>query len=176
MSDSRILVAYFSHPGENYDVGNVAEGSTEIVARIIAEKTGADLFEIRKTAEYPESYDETTKVAQEEVESHARPALAEDIEDISGYDIVFIGYPIWFTDLPMPVYTFLESHDLNRKIVIPFCTHAGSGLSTTLSTIEHMFPKAKVLSGLSLWGTMVQSNRAATERVVDEFLAYNKLI
>ena len=114
---SNVLIAYFSRTGENYGVGYIERGNTSIVADIIAEQTGGDLFEIRTLSAYPDNYDEATEVAKQEQDVNARPELADNLEDISDYNVIFIGYPIWWSDMPMAVYTFLESHDLSGKTI-----------------------------------------------------------
>lgn len=168
-----ILVAYFSRTGENYDVGYIEKGNTSIVADIISEQTGGKLFEIHPVVAYPENYDEATKVAKQEQAENARPELADNLEAIADYDVVFIGYPIWWGDMPMAVYTFLESHDFSDKTIVPFCTHAGSGLSSTESRIAALFPNATVLDGLAIPGSTAQNDRAETERAVTEWLQQN---
>ena len=176
MQKSNVLIAYFSRTGENYGVGYIEKGNTSIVADIIAEQTGGDLFEIRTLSAYPDNYDEATEVAKQEQDVNARPELADNLEDISDYDVIFIGYPIWWSDMPMAVYTFLESHDLSGKTIVPFCTHAGSGLSSTISSISGMFPNAAILDELAISGTTAQNNYEETEQAVINWLQANNLI
>lgn len=163
-SDS--LVIYFSHAGENYGVGYIDPGNTAVVAGMIAQATGADQFEIVPAQAYPESYQECCDVALEEQHAGARPAYAGDV-DISSYKTIYLGYPIWWGDLPMCVYTFLEAHDWAGKEIRPFCTHAGSGLGNTVSAIGSKCTGANVGQGLSIAGTTVQNSpdeaRAAAE-------------
>lgn len=115
MNETSILIAYFSRTGENYGVGYIEKGNTNIIADMIAEQTGGDLFEIRTENPYPDAYDECTEVARQEQRENARPELVEMIEDIDQYDVVFLGYPNWWGDMPMAVYTFLESYDFSGK-------------------------------------------------------------
>ena len=106
-SGKRVLVAFFSRAGENFEVGVIDKGNTHIIAEQIAEITHADkIFEIQTITPYPINYQEMTKVAKEEQASSARPPLATHMEDMAAYDVIFLGYPIWYQDLPMPVYTF----------------------------------------------------------------------
>lgn len=152
----KILVAYFSRTGENYEVGNITKGNTHIVADLIAETTGADTFEIKPVNPYPTGYKECTEVAKQELAEGARPELATKIENMEDYDVIFIGYPIWWGDMPMPVYTFLEKNNFSGKIIIPFSTAAGSGLSGTDRKIAKVCTEATVLEGLSVEGKMAQ--------------------
>ena len=128
-TSKKILVAYFSRAGENYNVGYIEKGNTHIMADMIAEAVGADTFEIKTIKPYPEDYKECTEVAKQELAEDARPALAGKVENWQDYDTVFLGYPIWWSYPPMAVYTFLESYDWNGKTVIPFCTSAGDVLT-----------------------------------------------
>ncbi len=169
-AESNILIAYFSRAGENYSVGVIEKGNTEIIAEMIADQTGGELFKIERDTPYPESYDECTDEASREQTENARPALAADLESIDDYDIIFVGYPIWWGDMPMPVYTFLESHDFSGKTVIPFCTHEGSGLSSTVSSIEDV-TGATVLDGLAVRGSVAQNSQEEAEAAVTEWLA-----
>ena len=166
---SDTIVVYFSHTGENYGVGVIEEGNTAIVAKMIAEKTGADLFEIAPSEAYPEGYDECCDVALNEQNAGARPAFMQDI-DLAPYKTVYLGYPIWWGDLPMCVYTFLEAHDWAGKDIHPFCTHAGSGLSGTESKIASTCSGANVGQGLSIAGTTAQNSRDQAQAAVDAWL------
>lgn len=167
---SRTLVAYFSRTGENYGVGVIEKGNTEIVAEMIAEQTGADLFHIETVTPYPDDYDECTAVAQRERQENARPELTATVENMDSYDTVFLGYPIWYGDMPMAVYTFLESYDWSGKTIIPFSTHAGSGLGGTESRIASACPNAELLSGFTISGQTAQNDREAANRAVSEWL------
>ncbi len=169
-SGSSQLVAYFSHTGENYEVGVIEKGNTHIIADLIAEETGADLFEITTVNPYPDTYDECTDVAKQEQNDNARPELADLPENLDGYDTIFLGYPIWWGDLPMAVYTFLESYDFSGKTVIPFCTHGGSGLAGTEETIEDICSGATVLDGLAIRGSTAQNEQEQAKASVTEWL------
>ena len=168
-SNEKILVAYYSRTGEEYGLGNITKGNTAIVAEIIAQKTGGDLFEIKPVTPYPDSYEECKKIASREKATKARPPFVGSV-DISGYDIIFIGYPIWYGDAPQIVYTFLEGSDFSGKKIVPFCTHGGSGLSSTDQTISLTCPKAKILQGFEIRGATAQNNFNQTEARVVEHL------
>ena len=135
MSNGKTLVVYFSRADENYNVGTVEVGNTELLAKEIIAKTSADEFKIEPKDKYPENYQEAIEHATEERKASARPEYIEDV-DISGYDTVFFGYPIWWGDMPMVVYNFIEKHDWSGKTVIPFNTHEGSGNAGTYDILK----------------------------------------
>lgn len=164
------LVVYFSHAGENYNVGVVEEGNTAKLAQAIAAQTGAALFEIVPEVDYPASYDECLDVATREQREGVRPAYVGDAEDWEAYDTVFLGYPIWWGEIPNIVYTFMENHDFAGKIVIPFNTHEGSGQAHSQRDIEETLPGATVLQGLAVRGSTAQNDADATAKAVSEWL------
>ena len=166
-----VLVTYFSHAGENYNVGVVEEGNTAKLAKVIAEQTGADLFEIVPVVDYPQSYDECLEVATAEQREGARPEYVSDVENWEQYDTVFIGYPIWWGEIPNIVYTFMESHDFAGKTVIPFNTHEGSGQSHSQRDIKNALPDATVLQGLAVRGPTAQNDVDATAKAVSDWLS-----
>ena len=135
----KALVVYFSW-----------SGNTERVAEEIQRQTGADLFEIVPEAPYPDEYAVLTELAQEERRQGVRPSISGTVDGIDGYDTLYLGYPIWWGDMPMVLYTFLESYDLSGKQIAPFCTSGGSGLSGTVDAIRATVPEAEVLEGLHL--------------------------
>ena len=179
---SRILIAYVSRAGENYNVGvtdpnsasasyagYIEKGNTEIMAEHIAELTGGDLYPITTVDPYPEDYQSMLTRAREELDSNARPELAGDLPDLSKYDIIFIGYPIWHASTPRPVLSFLESYDLTGKTVIPFNTHEGSGQSNTVQDIETSSPNAVLRQGLAIQGKIAQEDEAATMEMLNKW-------
>jgi len=165
----RVLVAFFSHTGENYGVGNITKGNTHIIAEMIATETGGDLFEIVPEKAYPDKYEPCTDVAKQEKEAGARPAITTD-KDIADYDVVYIGYPIWWGDAPMPVYTWIEKHDWTGKTVIPFCTHEGSGLGDSGTLIGNACKGATLGNGFELTGTTAQKQQDEALKAVKEWL------
>ncbi len=166
-----VLVTYFSHAGENYNVGVIEEGNTAKLAKVIAAQTGADLFEIVPVVDYPHSYDECLEVATAEQREGARPEYVNDVENWEQYDTVFIGYPIWWGEIPNIVYTFMENHDFAGKTVIPFNTHEGSGQSHSQRDIEKALPEATVLKGLAVRGATAQNDPDATAKAVSDWLS-----
>ena len=170
-TEGKAIVVYFSHTGENYSVGVIKEGNTAKVAKVIAAKTGADIYEIKEVKPYPQSYDECVDLAKKELKDKARPEIAGDLPDLTDYQVVYLGYPNWWGDCPMIVYTFLEKSKIEGKTILPFCTHEGSGLGSTAKNIQKAFPGAKIeLNGLSLRGATAQKDAAATEQAVDKWL------
>ena len=167
----KILVAYFSRTGEEYNVGVITKGNTAVVADAIADLTGADKFEIKTLKPYPQNYRETTDIAKKELQDNARPEIVGKPENLKDYDTVFLGYPIWWSDLPMAVYTFLESNDFNGKTIIPFCTSAGSYMTGKESRIADHAKGAMVLNkGLGLPGRMSQEDPKAVKNEVEKWL------
>lgn len=156
-----ILIAYFSVP-ETDGVDTVAGasrvavdgevlGNNEFIAQLIQQETGGDLFAIETVQEYPGTHDDLLEFAYNELTEDARPELSTQIENLDTYDTIFLGYPNWNADLPMPLYTFLEEYDLSGKTIIPFTTHGGSGFAGTIGTIEQLQPDATVVQeGLSI--------------------------
>ena len=168
----RVLVAFFSRTGENFEVGVIEKGNTHIVAEQIAEITHADkIFEIQTVTPYPADYQEMTKIAKEEQASSARPPLATHMEDLAAYDVIFLGYPIWYQDLPMPVYTFLESYDFTGKIIIPFCTGSGNTMTGKEDEIPHFARGAQMRPGLGIQGKRVHNNPDQTRLEVMSWLS-----
>lgn len=150
------LVAFYSRAGENYFGGQyrrVAVGNTEKVAEKIASLTGADLFKIQQKVPYAEDYETCIQQAKADQQSHARPELETLPDSLEGYDEIYLGYPNYWGDLPMAVYTFLEAFDWTGKTIHPFCTHEGSGLSGTERRIARAAKGARVAEGLAIRGS-----------------------
>lgn len=160
-SGQNILIAYFSVP-ETDGVDTVAGasrvavngevlGNSQYIAQLIQQETGGDLFSIETVQEYPRTHDALLEFAYNELTKNARPELASQIQQPERYDIIFLGYPNWNADLPMPLYTFLESYDFSGKTIVPFTTPGGSGFSRTIQTIQELQPNATVVEdGLSI--------------------------
>jgi flavodoxin len=158
LKEEKSLIAYFSRAGNNYvggEIVNLPVGNTEVLAKMIQEITGADLFCIDPVNSYPQDYNETTEVAQKELNEDARPELSNHVENMDDYRVIFLGYPNWWGTMPLPVFTFLEEYDFSGKTIIPFCTHEGSGLGHSAKDIAKLCPKATLLDGLALHGARV---------------------
>ena len=166
---SKILIAYYSRKGQNYRNGNIVNlrtGNTEVVAKKIQAITGGDLFEIDTVQAYPVDYTETTEVAMTEKRQNARPELTSRVHNMDGYEVVYLGYPNWWNTFPMAVFTFLESYDFAGKTIIPFCTHEGSGLGSSVQDIRNCCAEALVETGLALRGGSVSK----TDKVIKNWL------
>ena len=171
-SGSDILVIYFSRTGEQYGVGVIEEGNTAVIAQMIADRTGADTYEVLPAdpERYPMTYDELTAAALEEQNAGARPEIAGELPDLSGYDTVFIGAPVWWGDWPMIMYTLFENTDLAGKTLYPFATHAGSGLSNFDGRLAEACPDSTVGTGFAITGEQAQNDRDAARTAVEEWL------
>ena len=168
-ASAKSLVLVFSRADENYQVGYILKGNTMILAEYIAEKTGSDLFEVKPAKKYPADYDTCIDVAKNELNNNARPSILED-KDISEYDTIFMGYPIWWGDLPMCLYTFIEAHNWEGKKIIPFCTHEGSGMGRTDRNIERAAKGSQVMKGLAVRGATAQNNTDSAKKNIDSWL------
>ena len=170
-SGANILVVYFSRTGEQYTVGVIDEGNTAIVAKMIADATGADLYEILPETDYPYTYAALTDAAKKEQNENARPAIKNSLPDLAQYDTVFIGAPVWWGDWPMILYTFFESADLAGKNLVPFSTHEGSGLSGFDKKLSKACPDSTVLKGLAIRGNDCQNDKPGVESKVTNWLS-----
>lgn len=160
-SESNILIVYFTFPEtDGIDANSGASrrivngevvGSTQVIAQMIQQSVGGDLFAIETVQDYPGTHEPLVDQAAEEQDEDARPELSAHVENMEEYDTVYIGYPNWWGDMPMPLYTFLEEYDLSGKTLIPFTTHGGSSLSGTVESIANEQPNANVVeNGFSI--------------------------
>lgn len=159
---TKSLILYFSRAGENYTtegIKNIEIGNTEVIANYIKEFTEADMFKMEPLNDYPEDYMQCTEVAQKELNDDARPELKEYIEDISEYDMIYLGFPNWWNTMPMPVWTQLEKLDFDGKTIKPFVTHEGSGFGKSEKDIKNLCPGAKLAKGLSIRGSSVEDSK-----------------
>lgn len=154
--NSKTLIAYFSY-----------SGTTRRVAEQIQQMTGGDLVEIKTVKAYPSDYSACAELAREERDQNARPELSTVVSNMSQYDTILIGYPIWWHTAPMAVHTFLESYDLSGKTVAPFCTSGGSDISESMPAIRSLCPGSDILSGLTANGGRTQ---------IENWLRNNNLI
>lgn len=163
------LVIYFSRTGENYmsdGIRNIDKGNTEIVAEKIKELTDADLFKVETIKDYPYNYRECCAVAKQEKDNDERPKLKEYLTDISSYDTIYIGYPIWYGDMPNAVLSCLEKLDFTGKIIKPFSTNEGSGLALSMNTIKKFCQNADIKEGLAINGSNANESKSQLEQWV----------
>lgn len=149
------LIVYFSRTGENYVNGTIKKlsvGNTEIAAKLIQSKTGADMFKLVPLVTYSEDYNECIEQAKDDQRRGARPELTAYPDGIEQYDTIYLGYPNYWGTMPMCVFTFLEHFDFSGKIIRPFCTHEGSGMGSSVGDIKKLCPNAKVGTGLAIHG------------------------
>ena len=170
-SSSDTLVIYFSRTGEQYVVGEIDKGNTAIVAEMIADQTGAELFEVLPEDDhYPMTYDALTDVAKQEQNDNARPAYSGELPDLDAYSMIFIGAPVWWGDWPMIMYTVFENNDFSGKKLVPFSTHEGSGLSGFDKKLQSACPDTEVLKGLAVRGNDAQNSQDKVRESVNGWL------
>lgn len=158
------IVIFFSHAGDNYSVGNVKVGNTKIVADYISELTGAAQYEIVTHKYDGMAYTPLTRLAQEEANKGELPPYEGKAPDLSQYDTVFIGGPVWWGTYPQVMFTLFKDINLDGKTVYPFTTHEGSGLASCVSDVKKAFPKANVKNGFSIYGHEVRTEKAKVEK------------
>ena len=166
LKNKKSLVIYFSHNGENYmadGIRNIDKGNTEIIAEYIKDIIGADLFKVESEKEYSYNYRECCNVARDELKNGARPKLKEELKSVDNYDVIYIGYPIWYGTMPMPLFTQLEKLDFNGKIIRPFATHEGSGIANSQRDIKNICKGAIVLDGIAIRGSNVYNAKEEIE-------------
>lgn len=159
----RSIVIFFSHAGDNYAVGNIKVGNTKVVADYISEMTGAAQYEIVTHKYDGMAYNSLVELAKDETAKGELPPYEGEVPDLSQYDTVFIGGPIWWGTYPQVMFTLFRDINLDGKTVIPFTTHEGSGLASTVSDVKKAFPKAHVMEGFSIYGHEVRSGKTKVE-------------
>jgi len=167
----KAIVIYFSRADENYAVGYVDKGNTEYVAEYIKEYTGADMFKVERKVPYAKDYSTCCDEAKNEVNNNFRPEIKEVLQSIDSYDTVFIGYPIYWGTIPMPMFTQLEKLNFEGKDVYPFATHEGSGLASSISDLKRICGGANFKSGLAIQGRNVKEDSSKT--LVKEWIENN---
>ena len=161
---SKSIVIFFSHAGDNYSVGIIDTGNTKIVADYISEITGADQFEIVTHKYDGMAYTPLIELAKKEAAAGELPPYEGTAPDLSGYDTVFIGGPVWWGTYPQVMFTLFKDINLDGKTVIPFTTHEGSGLASCVSDVRKAFPKANVTGEFSIYGHEVRGGKAKVEK------------
>ena len=180
--ESNILIAYFTY-GENAELPDDVDasssasiqifngevtGNTGVMAHMIAEASGGELFSIRTAEPYPDNYDETIDVGQSEKDNGIHPELSTHIENLDQYDTVFVGFPNWWYGMPMVMYSFFDEYDFSGKTVIPFCTSGGSAFSDAIEEIQNLEPGATVLDGLHIGASSVTDAESSVNEWVAE--------
>lgn len=164
--DRRVLLAYFSRPGENYYYGgrtNLKVGNTAVLAGMIADRIDCDVFRIDPTEPYPDDYEETVARNVREEQQNARPGVAGELPSLDGYDAVLLGSPVWNVQTPMIMRTFAEAFDWTGKSLHPFVTFAVSGLGSVVSDYRRAASDAEISEGLAVQGEEVADAESAVE-------------
>ena len=167
--ESRSLVVYFSLPETTNPSNMTTEeanstvvingevlGNTQYMAQVIGQTAGADIFRIEPETPYPTNHSTLVDQASDEQAANARPAIKNQIANFDDYDTVFIGYPIWWSDMPMILYSFFDTYDFSGKTIVPFSTHGGSSFAGTPATIRELEPNATILDGLTISRNNIQ--------------------
>ena len=174
-NNGKMLVVFFSRAGENWQVGTVSRGNTALLADYIVEFTEADVFEIVPETAYPSSYNETLTVATSEKNAKARPKFKGEIKNIGEYSTIFVGSPIWWGEPPMIMHTFCEAYpQLKDKVIVPFGTHGGSGVSPVTNMLKQYYPDATFLATKGMAGTDARKDSAKGE--IESWLKQIKII
>ena len=163
------LIAYYSRADENYFGGQrryITEGNTEKAAKMLAELTGADLFQIEQKVPYAADYDTCIAQAKKDLQAGARPELVTLPDSLDEYDEIYLGYPNYWGTMPAPVFSFLEQSDLSGKEIWPFCTHEDGGFGHSLEDLKRVCPASVIADGLSIRGAEVQNETEAMEHWV----------
>ena len=176
---SKSLILYFSRPNENYIVGNVNIGNTQVIAEYIKFYTNAEILKIKPEKNYPISYPETLNRAKKELDENQRPNYLKNDNVNQNYldefDTIYLGFPQWYEHLPRVFLNFLESFKFENKIVYPFTTHEGSGLSnTTLEEIKNIFKNSDIKDGLDIFGHSVQNSQKKVKNWLGKKVTVNE--
>ena len=182
-TNSKTLVTYFSFPeNDGVDASTGAsriladgkmKGTTEYVAKVIADATGADVFQIKAVLPYPSTtHKKLIDYAKKYAENKTYPKVADKIADFNSYDVVFVGSPNWWYDMPMVIYALFNEYDFSGNTIVPFCTHGGSGFSSSVQTIEKLEPKAKVVN----MPAISRNNAANSKGDIKKWLKDNDLL
>lgn len=139
---SKTLVIYYSR-----------SGNTRELAKTIAKELNSDIYEIKTIEPYPKAYRATVDLAREQLRQGVRPAIKDDVPNLRQYSTIILGTPIWWSHVSLPIFTFMDQYDLSGKVILPFATHGGGGMSSSERDIREKFPKADIRDGLSIYGS-----------------------
>ena len=163
-ADSKILIAYFTW-ADNTQVDDpssvdvdastsasvLSPGNTEKIANFIHEQVGGDMFYIVVDEPYSSDYDECLNRASDELSQQVRPAIVDTVENMNEYDVIFLGYPNWWSSCPMAIFSFIESYDLSNKTIIPFCAHGTGGLGRSVEDLQDALPNSTILDAFGVY-------------------------
>lgn len=182
VSDAKSIAVYFSRVGNTdfpegvdaissaslqLDDGNI-KGNAQLIAEWIADEAGCEIFEIVSEEDYPVDYDQTVDQARNEQSDGVRPSLKSTLEEPEQYDTIYLAFPNWWADLPMPVYSFFDEYDFSGKTIAVFITHEGSRFSHTIDTIRELEPDAEIVEGLAVRGGTVKDEEQNIRKWVQE--------
>lgn len=161
--NKRSIIIYFSRADENYNVGYIQKGNTEVIAEYIKEQTNADIFKVERKIPYAKDYNTCITEAKAEINENARPELTKILDNIDNYEIIYIGGPIYWGVLPQPMVTQLENLNWQGKIIRPFTTHEGSGLGQVIEQLQKICIGAKIEEGLAIQGSKVYTSKSEVQ-------------
>ena len=161
-NDKKSIVIYFSRADENYSVGYIEKGNTEVIAEYIHDIIGADLFKVEPAIPYAKDYTTCIEEAKDRQASHHAP-IVMSVPDLSAYEVVYIGAPVYWGVMPEELVTALKDIDFSGKVIRPFVTHEGSGLANIPAQIRNVCKGANVVDGLAIQGTLVNSSKPSVE-------------
>ncbi|MGN0390908.1 MAG: flavodoxin [Wujia sp.] len=168
---AKTLIVFYSRADENYVNGvlqTLRVGNTEVAAGMIRELTGADMFKIEQTKPYAKGYNDCIEEARMDQRRNARPELKTYPDNLDAYDVIYLGFPNYWSTMPMAVFTFLEHYDFSGKTIRPFCTHEGSGMGSSIKDIKKICKAANVEEGLAIRGGSVERSRKEIETWIKE--------
>ncbi len=169
MLDNKSIIIYFSRADENYSVGFIEKGNTEVIAEFIRDITGADIFKVEPSIPYAKDYNTAIEEAKERQASHNAP-IVKDLPDLSNYEVIYLGSPVYWDIMPEELVTALSGKNYNGKIIRPFITHEGSGLGSIPSQIKSICSGVDLRNGLAIRGSQVSSSKY----IVEDWIANNK--
>ena len=165
MKNKKSMIIYFSRADENYNVGYIDKGNTEVIAEYIKEITNADMFKVEPLVPYSKDYMTCIEEAKLRTNTHNAP-IKESIPDITSYEVIYIGTPVYWGGMPEELITALKEVDFNKKIIRPFVTHEGSGLSNVPSQLESICKGAIIMDGIAITGSIVRESKPKIEEWV----------
>lgn len=173
----KTIIVYYSRSGENYVNGAIKKlekGNGEIIVNMINKNKDVTVFRVEPVQEYPQNYQECTKLAKQELQRQARPKITNYVHRFEEYDHVILVYPNWWSTMPMVMFTFLEMHQMKGKHIYPICSHEGSGLGRSVEDIKKLCPDSIVHEGLAICGSLVKSSRNIIKNYIEKEVMNNE--